>query len=29
MVDSTHNLWHTFCTRFCENETDLKGKIII
>ena len=21
---SVHNLRHTFCTRFCENETDLK-----
>ena len=21
---SAHNLWHTFCTRFCENETNIK-----
>ena len=21
---SCHHLWHTFCTRFCENETNLK-----
>ncbi|MBQ4153250.1 MAG: tyrosine-type recombinase/integrase, partial [Oscillospiraceae bacterium] len=22
---TTHNLRHTFCTRFCENETNLKA----